>query len=570
MAPNKKYLSLEDAADQLGLKPEELIRLREKGDVRGFADRGTWKFKADDIAEYHRSQQPDSEPDIPILDDASGEDESDYRSKVIRHGLDTNSDSDVRLIQSDESKQKRLTGSSGELASIDYQKSDSDIRLVEDPKTSKHKLSSTGSDSDVKIVKPKADAKSDSDSDVKMISKTVPARKTDSDVQLLEPAAPLVDSDSDVKTSDSDSDVRMAHSDSDVRLAPRPADSDSDVKLLARDQRSRESDELPLMPMDFDHDEGATFTLAPVDSTIKLASDSGVKRGSDVKRDSGIKLVGDSGIRLAGDSGIRLAVDSGIQLPDDSGVQLIQPADSGISLEGMDSGVRFPDSGITLGGDSGIRLGGSSGSNVKGGSGKKSKGDSDRIAKGSSRVSEDEINATAPMLLAELDESGDGSGEFSASDTSEMQSLEESGQNIVLFEDDEDEAPPAKKRRAKETADDSLFGDADDAVEELEVSDEDLTDDNEFGGLDFDADDGNLDDSFSEGESQHEILMPKKMAVAKEVEWGAGFCGLLLLSLCILIVGAIVSADLLRNVWAGGADSSIDPGIASLAAGIWK
>ena len=319
MAPNKKYLSLEDAADQLGLKPEELIRLREKGDVRGFADRGTWKFKADDIAEYHRSQQPDSEPDIPILDDASGEDESDYRSKVIRHGLDTNSDSDVRLIQSDESKQKRLTGSSGELASIDYQKSDSDIRLVEDPKTSKHKLSSTGSDSDVKIVKPKADAKSDSDSDVKMISKTVPARKTDSDVQLLEPAAPLVDSDSDVKTSDSDSDVRMAHSDSDVRLAPRPADSDSDVKLLARDQRSRESDELPLMPMDFDHDEGATFTLAPVDSTIKLASDSGVKRGSDVKRDSGIKLVGDSGIRLAGDSGIRLAVDSGIQLPDDCG-----------------------------------------------------------------------------------------------------------------------------------------------------------------------------------------------------------------------------------------------------------
>ena len=38
----KKYLSLEEAAKLLKLQPEELIRLREKGDVRGFADRGTW------------------------------------------------------------------------------------------------------------------------------------------------------------------------------------------------------------------------------------------------------------------------------------------------------------------------------------------------------------------------------------------------------------------------------------------------------------------------------------------------------------------------------------------------
>lgn len=30
MAPNKKYLSLEEAAAQLGIKTDELIRLREK------------------------------------------------------------------------------------------------------------------------------------------------------------------------------------------------------------------------------------------------------------------------------------------------------------------------------------------------------------------------------------------------------------------------------------------------------------------------------------------------------------------------------------------------------------
>ena len=39
MAPNKKYLSLEEAAMELGIKPDALVRLREKGQVRGFADR---------------------------------------------------------------------------------------------------------------------------------------------------------------------------------------------------------------------------------------------------------------------------------------------------------------------------------------------------------------------------------------------------------------------------------------------------------------------------------------------------------------------------------------------------
>jgi excisionase family DNA binding protein len=50
----KKYLSLEEAARWLGLPPDELVRLRERGDVRGFADRGTWKFRLEDVEEYVR------------------------------------------------------------------------------------------------------------------------------------------------------------------------------------------------------------------------------------------------------------------------------------------------------------------------------------------------------------------------------------------------------------------------------------------------------------------------------------------------------------------------------------
>ncbi len=48
----KKYLTLEEAARQLGMKPDELVRLRERSEIRGFADRGTWKFRSEDVEEF--------------------------------------------------------------------------------------------------------------------------------------------------------------------------------------------------------------------------------------------------------------------------------------------------------------------------------------------------------------------------------------------------------------------------------------------------------------------------------------------------------------------------------------
>ena len=64
-----KYLSIEDTANQLGLEIDDVTRIREAGELRGFADRGTWKFKAEDVEEYQRSQQADSSDDNPLDDD---------------------------------------------------------------------------------------------------------------------------------------------------------------------------------------------------------------------------------------------------------------------------------------------------------------------------------------------------------------------------------------------------------------------------------------------------------------------------------------------------------------------
>ena len=187
MAISKKYLSLEEAAGLLKLKNDELIRFREKGEIRGFADRGTWKFKADDVEEFRRRRQPDSDPDVPIMnDDDLGErlmsdpdlqtfsssenaldedDELGRQATVIRKGRESSSDSDVRLVL-DEGLKGRLTGSSGELPVIDLGKSDSDVRLVGD---SSPRLR-PDSDSDVKLVNPIGLAP-DSDSDVKQIGR---------------------------------------------------------------------------------------------------------------------------------------------------------------------------------------------------------------------------------------------------------------------------------------------------------------------------------------------------------------------------------------------------------------
>jgi hypothetical protein len=244
--------------------------LREKGELRGFADRGTWKFKSDDVEECQRRRQPDSNPDVPLMteEDEAGDSES-------------TSDSDVRLMVT-ENVRKQLTGSSAELP-IMKPGSDSDVRLVGSASQARSKK---GSDSDVKLIVPK-----ESDSDVKISD-------SDSDVRLASGAPRM-------KSADSDSDVRLAlppGSDSDVRLAVPPG-SDSDVMLLGGGSSiqtaSGQSGDSALLD-----DELAP--MSPADSGIRLAGDSGIQL--DRPADSGILLEGryDSALNRMTDSNVQL------------------------------------------------------------------------------------------------------------------------------------------------------------------------------------------------------------------------------------------------------------------------
>ena len=338
----KKYLSLEEAASQLGISTDQLKRFREQGEIRGFADRGSWKFREQDIEEFLRSRQTDSSPDFPIIT-------ADSSSSVLDHDIDSedlsSSDSDARLFfdesMFDDDNEARELADSG-----------SDVRLSGDsgPKLEAEEdeaLDFSGWDSDAKL--------SDSDSDVKLVGAS-----TEAEVDLASTSSLSSDSDSDVllsdesglNFSDSDSDVRLSEEDDDSvgvgntnEISFTGADSDSDVKLMGSDDLlAEDSDSDVKLSADLDRtdsdirlmepSDGRTvaFPAIPDDSDLKLISPGSSVRSDGI--DSGISLdVRGSGIGLdADESGISLEIDSGISLEAD---------DSGISLESFDSGANI-------------------------------------------------------------------------------------------------------------------------------------------------------------------------------------------------------------------------------------
>lgn len=269
----KKYLSLEETAQRLSVSTEELIRMREKGEIRGFADRGTWKFRVEDIEDVVRTRQADSSPEVPLLDES--EDLGEQPTVIRKSGeIDATSDSDVKIISDD-------LGSDSDVKLV----GDSDSELVLGP-------ADGGSDSDVKLVGTDSDSEVvlgeelDSDSDVKLVGEPA-AQGSDSDVQLIDTSGET--------DSSSDSDVALVSgSDSAIALDLAPDDSDQ-ASVLSDD--------------------------------VGLAIDN----------ESSLTLAADSGISLEADSGITLEQDEGITLETaDSGISLESVADSGISLDDSD------------------------------------------------------------------------------------------------------------------------------------------------------------------------------------------------------------------------------------------
>ena len=493
----KKYLSLDEAAQQLGLRNDELNRLREKGSVRGFADRGTWKFKVEDIEELARSRQADSDPELPMYTGSESHD-----SSTILGNPDSafalGGESAMVLDDNDDAEDPTVIRKSRDPLSS----SDSDVRLVFD---------------EPMVIGPTESGPMkfmDSDSDVRLVGNLLPESDSDSDVQLVGD----LDSDSDVKLvgEETISDVILSRkassqkgSDSEIRLLPHG--SDSDIKIVGHDQGSDSDVQL----------------LGSADSSIALDFETDDSESASV-------LSEESWIALGGDSAMMLATESGFTLegPSDSALSMSAESDEGITLafdtDDHDSGISLSmgDSGISLEsvGDSGISL--EDGRNFGGTIPMMD------IAKDLDNVPETkfEIPAMRDDSHFELKIDRD---EDSSNESTQVLNLQDSGEATLddaVFDVDGDDSNMSGDDDDLEVSDDA-FADDDDDVEDMEV---------------FGAD----DDAFA-GDDGGGAARPLagRMGVAYEHEYDMTTVGLLCVSTVMLSLCMFLMFDLVKTMW---------------------
>ncbi len=298
-----KYVSLEEAAKMLGKSVDELVDLRSRGEIFGYRDGASWKFKVDEVHrvadEHGWILQGDSAP----LDSAIGSaahlhdpplDPEDEESVLVTDGPAKDSDSsstiigkkDQIILESDLDVTNAASGSDELVLTTEG----SDVNIV-------------GSDDDLKLS-----ITSDTGSDVEEDS------------------------------GDSQSDeLILATEGSDVHLI---ADEESELQLVA----DGVSGELP----DLGDDSEPELELSAPSGTGDVSSDgleleSGNLLGSELDLESELALSDDDDLVLGDveESDITMGAS-------DTGINLTRPSDSGLSLEGDDADISSSISSLEL------------------------------------------------------------------------------------------------------------------------------------------------------------------------------------------------------------------------------
>jgi hypothetical protein len=371
------YYTLEEAAKILGMGAEDLSQMAQHREVRAFADRGTWRFRTQDIEELARQRGLRSSSDFPIgnVPGAKPHDSPTPKAgasdSVFNFGLGGEGDQveiGQEIIAETPSGSRKVAGSKSG---------------AKKPKTPTPK---PGSDSDVRLVADGSDVGFQIAGD-KPPSGTAPKsgskkKKEDSGVRLVP-----MDSgaESDVQMiPDSKDDLSAvighqgpkSHSDSDVRLeSPNPMrksgpddsflteEIDLDAELRAAEAKSKSGTKKiphpktppPAKPS------GSSFEMSAMDlSAPAKPGDTPVRKSSEAsssdfdlslesKEDqSPLELSSGEMAALGGspseeDVSLGEMPPSGATVASDSGINLQQPADSGISLEksGSSSEIEF-------------------------------------------------------------------------------------------------------------------------------------------------------------------------------------------------------------------------------------
>ncbi len=367
---SSNFVPLEEAAKRLGVSAEELVEMRSRGDIFGYRDGASWKFKPEEI------ERVASE----LMGDALDEDPAGSSILV--------SESDLGAAGS---KLGSTIGSDIKLAGDDDL--GSDVSLVPDPQ----------SGSDVKLVAGRSS--SQPGSGIKL---------EDDDELGLAGGSNVVGGGSDIKPGSSN---RLIGSD--LKLA---ADDDDD------DELSLQSDDDDLVIAGSGVGSGITGGSgvaaggSGAGSDIEIGSDIGLSLGDGSDVMAGLSPVtkpakgGSSGkdLSLSDDDDLVLGGGSDLALGNDSGINLMSPSDSGISLE--DEPLDLAGSGISgldlaaEGSDAGSAVGSGVGSGIE-----ISQGEEFQLSPSGSIESEDDSGSQV-IELEDSSEFGDAAVALPAAD----------------------------------------------------------------------------------------------------------------------------------------------------------
>jgi hypothetical protein len=265
-----QFITLEEAAKKLGVDTDELVEMRSRGDIFGYRDGASWKFKPEEI-ERVASEMMGGAMDEDPAGSSILISEQDLGPTGSKHGSTIGSDINIGGDSAD---------------------ADSDVALVADP----------GSGSDVRLIAGKNAGKSD------------------------EPRLAFSDDDDEELALASDEDDLLAAASgasslgSDIKFGTGP---ESAIKLGSG---TGAGSDIPLTGSDaFDLDLGG-------EGSGVLSGLSG--RGSEIIKGDSDPSIDAMDLDLSDDNDdLVLGGGSDLALGNDSGINLMSPADSGISLE---------------------------------------------------------------------------------------------------------------------------------------------------------------------------------------------------------------------------------------------
>ena len=578
---SKKFLNAEEVAAEFGLDAASLQQFVESGELRALADRGTWKYRRDELQALVDAGKVEG---VGSLSDGD-------QILTFHNPGEHAPDDDVSYIELDEealAEQATMITKSSPPESPPQSDAEQDWFVPSD--VGEMTASSEQSSSDVKIYSAPSDVSGDvpvmlnegSDSDVRIADNFDMPKPEDSGI-LLD-----FNLDAGATVSSSGSSLRLPQTSPETHEDATSDDAGSDWDDVSDVNDTDGSSVVGISA-------GASGIMSGDDAegNVGIGGDSGVQlvdlTGSGVKirtEESGILLGDDSQLGMTGGSSVLagamsdVASESGISLEsskDDSGITLEQ--DSGIALDGgkADSGIALfhEDSGITLSGDSGIAMAG-----LDSGLSLEAAGDSGLSLQGvDSGIAIDRNAQTLADSDLDLNFGGDQTQTLDlssdvADDSAFEINLDDGDATAELLLGDDDDADDVsatvvrKGRGRPEPGSLSAAFELDDGaeVEDLEISqDLDATLDDDIETLDseeeevFDASDETFsgDEVEATGDDEDEYLEPagkKKSTGPREPSWGAGMVvGLIACSLFLAANSLVIWAGV-STMW-NGADA---------------